>query len=164
MTEPVGSAPPPSPNPLGDAAATEDLVPVAARAMGAAMAAAVAWAALVIWVALLTVSPADAPQTLAAVDPDATYVNILLFGLLPTPFVAALVGWMLMVRLPATWRRGGLVMVAVLGGSVLAMLLTFIARELAGPHALLVLAALALGTAAWFGRGALAATRRLAAG
>jgi hypothetical protein len=164
MTDPAGSAPPASPNPLGDAAATEDLVPVAARAMGAGMASAVAWAALVIWVALLTVTPSEAPQSLAAVDPDATYVNILLFGLLPTPFVAAGVAWLLMMRLPATWRRGGLVMVAVLGGSVLAMLLTFIVRELGGVHALLVLAALAVGMATWFGRGALEATRRLAAG
>lgn len=162
MTGPADTAPPPSPNPLGDAAATEDLVPVAARAMGAGMSAAVAWAALVIWIALLTVSPTEAPQALSAVDPNATYVNILLFGLLPTPFAAALVGWMLMARLPASWRRGGLVMVAVLGGSVLAMLLTFMVRELAGQHGLLVLAALALGCAVWFGRGAIAATRRLA--
>ncbi len=158
-----GSAPLESPNPLGDAAATEDQVPVAVRAMGAGAAAAVAWAALVIWIALLTLEPGGGPHALENFDPNATYANILLFGLLPTPFAAGFTTWLLMIRVRDTWRRGGLVMVAVLGGTVIAMITTFVARQAFGRHGLLALAIVASLLGIWLGRSARAASARLAA-
>ncbi|HET9065120.1 MAG TPA: hypothetical protein VFN22_04790 [Gemmatimonadales bacterium] len=163
MSVPTGRAPAESPNPLGDAAATEDQVPVAVRAMGAGAAAAVCWVALVIWVALLTIEPGGGPHALENFDPDATYANIMLFGLLPTPLVAGFSAWALMSRIRDSWRRGGLAMVAVLGGTVVAMITTFVARQAFGRHALLVLAVLALFLALRLGRSALAATARLSA-
>lgn len=158
-----GSAPLESPNPLGDAAATEDQVPMAVRAMGAGAAAAVSWVALVIWVALLTVEPGGGPRALENFNPDATYANIMLYGLLPTPFVAGFTTWLFMSRIRDTWRRGGLVMVAVLGGTVAAMITTFVARQAFGRHALLALALGSLFLAIRLGRSARAATARLAA-
>lgn len=148
---------------MGDAAATEDQVPVATSAMMAGAAAAVAWAALVIWVALLTVAPGGGPSSLDRFDPDATYANIILFGLIPTPFVAAFTSWLLMLRLAATWRRGALVLVSVMAGVVLAMIATFVVREAVGRHGLLGLAVAMAALAVWSARRARRAVERLEA-
>ncbi len=157
-------APPPaSPNPLGDAAATEDQVPLAAAAMVAGAAAAVTWAALVIWIALLSLPPGGGPGSLAQFDPDATYANIILFGLIPTPFVAAFTCWLLMLRIEANWRRGALVMVSVMAGVVVAMITTFVARQAFGRHGLLGLALLMLALTLWSARRARRAVSRLEA-
>lgn len=131
--------------------------------MGAGAAAAVCWAAAVIWIALLTLEPGGGPHALENFDPDATYANIMLFGLLPTPFAAGFTTWLLMIRVRDSWRRGGLAMVAVLGGMVIAMITTFVTRQAFGRHGLLGLALVALLLALWLGRSARAATARLAA-
>lgn len=150
-----------SPNPLGEAAATEDLVPVAVRAMGAGAATAVAWVAAVLWIALLMIEPGGGPHVLSDFDPDATYANIVLFGLIPTPIVAGFTTDILMYRVRDAWRRVGLVMVAVMAGCVIAMFATIVVRETLGAPGLLGLALVALALALLAARSARAATARL---
>lgn len=137
-------------------------MPVAVRAMGAGAAAAVCWAAAVIWVALLTLEPGGGPTALEYFDPNATYANIMLFGLLPTPLIGGFTAWFLMLAVRDTWRRGGLVMVAVLAGTVIAMIATFVVRQAFGRHALAALAIVALLIAIRLARSARAAAARLA--
>lgn len=161
MTSAPPDAPRGSPNPLGDAAATEDYVPLAVRATGAGICAAVAWAALVLWLALIVVGPGGGPGSLKAFNPDAAYVNVMLFGLLPTPFIAAVVAWFLMLKVNAGWRRGGMVLLAVMAGCLLAMILTVVVRELIGRDALLALGLLTLGFTLLLARGARSAEHRL---
>lgn len=136
------TTPPPSPNPLADPTVTEDLVPVAVRAVGAEFATAVTCLALVTWgtVQLAAGVTATGPEQ---VDPNAAYVNLLLFGTVGTLPITGFVGWRLMQPIVNTWRRLGVTVVGVLGGMVIGMLATFAVRELGGPMALLALAALA---------------------
>jgi len=153
MTEP-----PVSPNPLGDAAATVDQVPLAVRAIGAEVALAVCCLALVTWGTLQLAGP-DPAATREQIDPGAAYVNLLLFGTVSTLPITGFVGWRLMRSIANTWRRTGLVVTGVLGGLVVGMLATMFTRELGGPTALLVLAGVAGGLVRWL---ALAARRAAA--
>jgi hypothetical protein len=137
------TTPPVSPNPLGDAAATVDQVPLAVRAIGAEVAVAICCLALVTWGTLQLAGPDVAP-TRQQIDPSAAYVNLLLFGTVSTMPITALVGWRLMRSITNTWRRTGLVATGVLAGLVAGMLATIAAREIGGPAGLLVLALLAL--------------------
>lgn len=149
------TVPPASPNPLGDAAATVDQVPLAVRAIGAEFAVAIGCLALVTWGTLQLAGP-GAATTRAQVDPAAGYVNFLLYGTVLTLPLTGVVGWRLMRPIADSWRRGGLMMVGVLGGLVVGMLATFAARQALGGTGLLVLAAVAFPVA-W--RLALAARR-----
>ncbi len=152
------TAPPRSPNPLGDAAATVDQVPLAVRAIGAELATAVCCLALVTW-GTLQLAGGELPTSREQIDPSAAYVNLLLFGTVSTLPITGLVGWRLMRSIANSWRRTGLVATGVLAGLVAGMLATFAARELGGAAALLGLALFALMLAQWLAR----AARRAAA-
>lgn len=133
--------PPSSPNPLGLDAPTEDRVPLAIAAVGAAAAVAVSWFSVVTFA---TATLRDQSVTeIAAVDPSAAYVNILLYGIPVGLGLAGVTGWMLMRPIESLFRRGGLAVVGALAGTVLAMMLTFTAHAALGSGALIGLAVLA---------------------
>lgn len=146
-----------SPHPLGPDAPTEDHIPLAIRSVGAGVATASAWMGLVTWGTLL-LQGEGAAVTIEQVDPGAAYVNFLLYGLVAALPITGLVSYSLMWPIPTNFRRGGLAMVAVLGGVSLAMLTTFLARQFGGPAGLLILSAISAGVAVWLAREA----RRLA--
>jgi hypothetical protein len=120
-----------SPNPLGDAAATEDQVGLAAAAIGAGLALATTLLSLVTWWTF-RLAMASGIDTVEALSPDAAQVNVITYGL---PVVFACTGflaWWLMRPIASTYRRFGLTMVAVLGGFVVGAIVTALVRELAG--------------------------------
>lgn len=146
---------PPSPNPLADPTVTEDLVPVAGRAVGAEFATAVACLAVVTW-GTLHLAAGQAVTRREEIDPGAAYVNLLLYGVFATVPVTAIVGWRLMRPIANTWRRLGITSVGVFGGMALGMVATIAARELGGA---LALAGLALASGLLAVRLAIAARR-----
>lgn len=120
-----------SPNPLGDAAATEDQVGLAAAAIGSGLALAVTLLSLLTWWTW-RLAMASGVDTVEALSPDAAQVNVITYGL---PVVFACTGflaWWLMRPIASTYRRFGLTMVAVLGGFVVGAIVTALVRELAG--------------------------------
>lgn len=124
-----------SPNPLGDAAATEDQVGLAVAAIAAGLALAVTLLSLLTWwtYRLAMASGIDRLEQLA---PDAAQVNVITYGI---PFTFACTGalaWWLMRPITSTYRRFGLTMVAVLGGFVAGAIVTALVRELVGAQLL----------------------------
>ena len=81
-------------------------------------------------------------STIAQVRPDDPQVDVIIYGLMAAVAVAGTVAWWLMQPVASTFRRFGLSMVGALGGFVIGAVLTTLAREIAGPTALLILAAL----------------------
>lgn len=125
----------PPPPLISDAPGT-DQVGLAVRAVAAAFATAIGWLGLVTWGTLMLRGDA-APASAAAIDPGAAHVNLLLYGLTAGLAVTGLVGWVLLRPVGSGFRRGGLTMVGVLGGTSLGFLITFLASELGGAPALL---------------------------
>jgi hypothetical protein len=116
---------------LGDAAATEDQVGLAAAAIGSGLALAVTLLSLLTWWTW-RLAMASGVDTVEALSPDAAHVNVITYGL---PVVFACTGfltWWLMRPIASTYRRFGLTMVAVLGGFVVGAIVTALVRELAG--------------------------------
>ncbi len=110
--------------------------------VGAAAAVAVAWFAMLTFVVAKLRDPTV--QNAAAVNPDAPYVNIFLFGIPAGLALAGITGWILMRPVESLFRRGGLAIVGALAGTCLAMLLTFTAHAAFGSAALGALGVLAL--------------------
>ncbi len=122
---------PVSPNPLGDAAATEDQVGLAAAAIVSGFALAVTLLSLITWWTW-RLAMASGIDRIEALAPDAAQVNVITYGL---PVVLACTGflaWWLMRPIASTYRRFGLTMVSVLGGFVIGAVVTALVRELAG--------------------------------
>lgn len=153
MTSPPHS----SPNPLGDAAATEDQVGLASAAILTGFAVATLLLSLVTWttVRLALESGITSPE---ALSPDAAQVNVMIYGIMGTLVVTGLVAWWLMTPIRSTYRRFGLTMVSVLGGFVVGAVLTALVREGVGIRALPGLALAGIVWAVLSGRRA----RRLA--
>lgn len=147
------------PPPLISDQATEDQVGLAVRALGAAFCTAIGWLGLITWTTLRVAGP-EAAAPAGQIDPNAAHVNLLLYGFSACLAITGLVGWWLLRPVGSTWRRGALTMVGVLGGISLAMLATFLARELGGTPALLGTAIIGLLLATLLARAALAAGRR----
>lgn len=130
------------------------------RAVGAAFATAVGWLGFLTW--LTTRLRGDAaPADVAAINPDAAHVNVLLYGLSLCLAVTGVMGWMLLSPVASGFRRVGLTMVGVLGGVSLGMLLTFWGQELGGPAALLGLGVVGSVLAAVLAHAARRAARAL---
>jgi hypothetical protein len=120
-----------SPNPLGDAAATEDQVGLAAAAIGAGLAASVAVLSLVTWLTF-RLAMASGIDSVEALAPNAAQVNVITYGTVGTMLVTGLFAWWLMRPIESTYRRFGLSMVAVLGGFVVGAVATALVRETVG--------------------------------
>lgn len=147
------------PSPLIADQATEDQIGLAVRAVGAAFCTAIGWLGFVTWGTLMVGGP-TAPVPAGQIDPRAAHVNLLLYGFSACLAVTGAVGWRLLRPVGSTWRRGGLTMVGVLGGISLAMLATFLARELGGAGALLFTGVVGTLFALLLGRAALKAASR----
>ncbi|HET9133027.1 MAG TPA: hypothetical protein VFN90_01865 [Gemmatimonadales bacterium] len=146
---------PPSPNPLGDAAATTDQVGLAARAMLAGIL--VGLAAFAVVVALVRhYAEASGVTDVAKLTTDAPQFIALQVGLPLGLVLAGGTAFWLMAPITQPWRRGGLAMVTALAGFVVAMLATFLAHQLGGMTALVALVPVGLLGAA---RAGLAARR-----
>lgn len=130
-----------SPNPLGDAAATEDQVPLAGWSMAAAVGTAIACLGLVTWLTQWLGRDISA-TSVDQIDPNALHLNVLLYGTITSLFIAGWVAWLLMSPVASRWRRGALSMVAALAGLCAGMLLTFVAREVGGALALALISLL----------------------
>ncbi len=154
----MSSPPHSSPNPLGDAAATEDQVGLATAAIvsGFGLATALLSAVTTVTVRLALASGISTPE---ALSPDAAQVNTMIYGIMVTLVGTGLLAWWLMIPIRSTYRRFGLTMVSVLGGFVLGAVLTALVREMAGIDTLPALGALGLVGAFAAGRRA----RRLGA-
>jgi hypothetical protein len=114
-------------------------------AIGTSVAVAVAWFSVITFATALLRD--QSVTDIAAVDPSAPYVNILLYGIPAGLALAGITGWRLLHPVDSLFRRGGLAMVGALAGTVLAMMLTFTAHAALGSAALLGLALLATVTA-----------------
>ena len=144
----MANAPPPSPNPLGADAPTEDHVGLAVRAVLAAVAAAVAWFSILTFM-VSGLRPIGGP---VQIDTSAGYVNLFLYGLLGGLMFTGVTAWSLMAPIDSNFRRGGLAIVAALLGFLVSMGVTFLTNELLGGTALLGVAAAGLGLAVFLGR------------
>ena len=91
-------------------------------------------------------------SSLRDVSPGDPQVDVMIYGVLGSLFLAGALAWFLMRPVASTFRRFGLSMVAALGGFLWAMVLTYLVRELVAPAALLALAVVALGAVAYFSR------------
>jgi hypothetical protein len=120
-----------SPNPLGDAAATEDQVGLAAAAIVSGFALAVALLSLVTWWTF-RLAIASGIDTVEGLSPNAAQVNVITYGVPAVLAATGALAWWLMRPIASTYRRFGLSMVAVLGGFVLGMVVTTLVREFAG--------------------------------
>jgi hypothetical protein len=103
--------------------------------------------AVVAWFAVLTflstrLAATVTVRTIADVDPDAAYVNFLIYGSVLGVAFGGVMSWWMMSGIPSSYRRGGLSLVSAFAGAVLAGVLTVLAKELAGPVGLIGLAAL----------------------
>lgn len=129
------SPPRTSPNPLGDAAATEDQVGLATAAIvsGFGLATGLLSAVTTVTVRLALASGISTPE---ALSPDAAQVNTIIYGIMGTLVVTGLLAWWLMIPIRSTYRRFGLTMVSVLGGFVIGAVLTAMVREAVGIGAL----------------------------
>ena len=81
-------------------------------------------------------------------DPNAAYVNILTYGVSLGLLASGALAWWLMKPVDSLFRRGGLSLVAALGGASLGMFGTFIADAVAGSTGLIALGVPALVVAA----------------
>lgn len=127
----MSSPPRSSPNPLGDAAATEDQVGLATAAIvaGFALATALLSGVTAITVHLALASGISTPE---ALSPDAAQVNTMIYGIMGTLVSTGVLAWWLMTPIRSTYRRFGLTMVSVLGGLVVGAVLTALVREMLG--------------------------------
>lgn len=75
-----------------------------------------------------------------ALSPDATQVDVIVYGIVGTLALSGGVAWWLMRPIRSSYRRFGLTMVAVLGGFVVAAIVTAVVREAIGISALPALA------------------------
>lgn len=157
---PPGGGQTPPPAPLFGAETTEDQVPLAVRSLGAQFTTAIGWLSLLTWATRAFSSGATA-TTAAEIDPNAFYVNLLLYGFPLGLVLTGLVGWLLLRPVRSIWRRFALSVVGVLGGITLAMLITFLADGIGGPIALLGAGILSLVAAAALGLSARRAAARL---
>ncbi len=138
-----------SPLPLD--APTEDRIGTAMLAMGSAAAAGLTWFALLTLTQTFLVIGSTA-QTVAQVNPNAGYVNFMVYGTVVGLGFVGLTAWRLLAPIPSTYRRGALSMVAALGGTSFAMIATLVLYQLWGRMALIALAFVALALALWLGR------------
>jgi len=126
-----------------------DRIGTAVLAMEAGAATAVAWFATLTFIQTRLLANSTA-TTVAEIDPNSFDVNFMIYGSVLGIAFAGCTAWMLMATVPSSYRRGGLSMVATLGGTVLGALLTVPGRTI--PAALLGLAAAAAALAVWLGR------------
>lgn len=139
----MSDVPPPSPNPFGTDAPTVDRTAQAAWAMATGAVAEVVWFAVLTFLTTRMTASSTA-RTIAEVNPDAPYVNFIIYGSVLGLAFGGTTAWIMMGGIPSSYRRGGLSMVSAFAGAVLAGLLTVAAKELLGPPALLGVAAAAL--------------------
>lgn len=150
--------PPASPNPLGGAAATEDQVGLAVHGLLVGFSTAVALLALVAW-GTARIAATSKITSVEQLSPDAPQVNLAVYGALFAIFAAAVNAWRVMAPIRSNYRRGGLAMVAGLGGGAIGGILTFLCHALGGPVALLALVPLGLAGATYWSRRAQHAAR-----
>ena len=143
-------------HPLGADAPPTDQVGLAMRAVAAGWALAVAMLSVVTFLAADVASRSGA-ASIKDVSPDDPQVNIMVYGVMISLSLAFALAWHLMRPVASSFRRFGLSMVSSLGGFLLAMIFTLVARQAIGAGALLGLAALALGVAGHLARRARAA-------
>ena len=136
-------------SPLLPDAPTEDRIGTAVLAMEAGAAAAVAWFSALTYIQTHLVAESTA-TTVAEIDPRSFDVNFMVYGSVLGIAFAGCTAWVLMATIPSSYRRGGLSMVAALGGTVLGAGLTVPGRD--RPFVLLVLAVAFSAVAVWFGR------------
>ena len=136
-------------SPLPPDAPTEDRIGTAVLAMEAAAAAAIAWFSLLAFIQTRLLADSTA-TSVAEIDPHSFDVNFMVYGSVLGLAFAGGVAWILMATIPSSYRRGGLSMVAALGGSVLGAGLTVPGRS--HPLALVTFAALAGALATVLGR------------
>lgn len=136
-------------SPLPPDAPTEDRIGTAVLAMEGGAAAAIAWFAALTYIQTHLVAASTA-KSVAEIDPRSFDVNFMVYGSVLGIAFAGGTAWVLMATIPSSYRRGGLSMVAALGGTVAGAALTVPGRD--HPGALLALAVIAGGFAIWFGR------------
>lgn len=144
-------------SPLPPDAPKEDRIGTAFLAMSSAAAGSVAWfsALTVIQTHLVAGSRA---QTIAQINPNAPDVNFMVYGTVLGLGFTGMSAWVLMAKIPSTYRRGALAMVAALGGTSLAMIATILVYQSAGRGALTGLGVVSVVAAFWLGhRAALSA-------
>ena len=139
-------------SPVPSDAPTEDRIGTAVLAMEAGAAAAIAWFAALTFIQTRLLVDSTV-TTVAEIDPRSFDVNFMVYGSVLGIAFAGFTTWLLMASVPSSYRRGGLSMVAALGGTVLGAMLTVPGRSV--PTALLGLAVAAGALAAWFGRRAI---------
>lgn len=101
--------------------------------------------AAVVWFSALTflttrLAAGSTARTIADVDPNAVYVNLLVYGAVLGVAFAGYTSWRMMQGIASNYRRGGLSLVAAFSGAVIAGFLTILTRELIGPIGLIPLA------------------------
>ena len=138
-------------SPLPPDAPTEDRIGTALLAMGSAAAAAVTWFSVLTFVGS-RLAAGTAATSVAQIDPNAGYVNFLVYGTVLGLGLTGVSAWALLAPIPSTYRRGALAMVAALGGTSLAMVATYLVDQLIGRFALPGLAVMGLGLALLLGR------------
>lgn len=117
------SSPPISPNPLGDAAAKEDQVGLAWRAMAAGFALATAMLSLVSYLTAWAVE-ASGITTKEELTPDLLQVNLAIYGGTLTVVATGFFTWYLLSPVESRFRRGGLSITTAFAGFVVAAMLT----------------------------------------
>ncbi len=134
-------------SPVPADAPKEDRIGTAVLAMCAAAAAGVVWFS-VLMLMVTRARPESAAKTIEQVDPNAFYVNLAAYGtMLGVCFIGAC-AWFLLAPIPSLYRRGALSLVTILAGWCIAMGVTYLAYQLAGPGALIA-AAIAFAVAAF---------------
>jgi hypothetical protein len=134
--------PPPSPNPFGADAPTVDRTPQAIWAMATGAVAVVVWYAILTFVTT-RMAAATTARTIGDVNPDAFYVNLIIYGAVLGLAFGGITSWIMMSGIPSSYRRGGLSLVSAFAGAVLGGVLTVMAKEAAGPGGLIGVAVLA---------------------
>lgn len=132
------TTPPVSPNPLGDAAAKEDQVGLAGRAMGTGSALATALLSVVAYLTARAVE-ASGITTKEELTPDLLQVNLMVYGTVLTVFGVGLSTWFLLSPVESGFRRGGLSITTAFAGFVLGALLTMFVHAAFGAAALIPL-------------------------
>ena len=138
-------------SPVPSDAPTEDRIGTAMLSMGSAAAASVTWFAILTFIGARLAAGSTA-QSVAQINPNAGYVNFLVYGAVLGLGLTGVSAWLLLAPIPSTYRRGALAMVAALGGTSLAMVATYMVDQLIGRMALIGLAVFSLAIAFWLGR------------
>lgn len=141
MTAP--ETPPLSPNPFGADAPTVDRTVQAVWAMVTGAVAVVAWFAILTFLST-RMTEGLAVKSAADVNPNAPYVNFLVYGAVLGVAFGAVMSWIMMSGIPSSYRRGGLSLVSAFAGAVTAGLSTVVAKQIGGTTGLLGLAVVAV--------------------